>query len=302
MSELALDANDNEVTALEVREDYLLHNSINSPFRCAFCEIPLSPRAIEGETFVVAPHFSRGSHVHDDDCPYGERGSKLHVTKRPPSSKYGNAVDLPEHLVPTRAPRPPGQANGTPAVRRVNVALAIQQRGHLMTTDNHYTTSLLATVVEARAKLRKYLYEQAKKQSVPEADKHRWVSAESEKCPLRLFDDRLDYSTAFHLLKSPWRNFAIHFGRVHVKETAYGFALNGADVVAKTGKPFPSCIRVHVRDMRPNRMTDHLDALLRAESAKQNAMPECYAYGQLQEHEGAQYLDVFDSALIYTRT
>lgn len=293
MSELARNEYGDEWTAFDLKDEFLRHGTKFRWFVCAFCDTPVSPAAVYGKDFVKAPYFTLAEkgNYHTSICPYGTAGLSAHGIARPaPAKAHEFEVDLPERLVPMRASKP---AIGTHANKPSDKATDADVRARVRTRAstlmaNQYTTSLLQTVVTARAVVMRDLFKKASADGIQKEKQAAFVFSEMKKYPLNLYGKRLDYNSAFHNTHHiPWDGQFVYHGDAKVRSVPDGFELTSALSI----KPEDSVseLPVHIivlcdRAAPAKKMESRtIDTLARHEALGESV--RWFAYGSLKLNE-----------------
>lgn len=299
MSELARNNLGDEWTAQELRDDYVKTSHV--PFKwwvCAFCDVDVVPAAVYGATFKKGPYFRlpNSTLAHDPLCPYGSAGfAHYGITLAQPHS-HQFTVQLPEKLVPIRQPLKTAQAN-LPKPSALATATTIRRRvaasGAIASIANQCTTSLLRTLVKARAAVLKEIYQLPKIVKLPAAKIHAAAFAELKKLPLDVYGTKSNYDAAFHKTNHrPWTGKLIYHGRGNAIAVPNGYVITSLDQVPNTvtGAPLPALIIVNCNQAAPvNRMEARTIRTLNAAIAAGTPVSWC-AYGDLALNQaGAAY-------------
>jgi len=302
MSEVVFDCNGDDVLAIQVKEHFLQTGVINEPFQCAFCLIPVTPKAVRGDEFRVGPHFQIGDSDHSPDCPYGSLGEKRHNTKKSSSTRiYGTEVFLPGRLVPHRAPSTTVPGGATGVTDALGLASRIKIHGDLLSIENRSTTTLVATAVEAWLIARRLYYGEARDKRVRED--HKFVSDKLRNHPLSLFGRELNYNSAFHKFVSEWKGAAIHYGKAAVERIGTAdYILRSVDTIKNSDTAFDGFVRLQTSAMASNLMTKKLVESLDTHNAAGTTV-QWFGYGAMvQNGPGTSWtFDIVESPLIYLK-
>ncbi|NHZ44611.1 hypothetical protein [Massilia aquatica] len=259
MPYIALNECDVEVTSFQCLDEFKREGTEYQSFRCAFCEVPYIAKAIYNETSVAkAPHFAvaRGrSHI--GDC----NGEVLLVVAPVEGGGIGAKVVKREHEVPeVLVVKPPTRSvvsgpKGGPATplseaeikrRRMNAG---KKYG-----VSRFTSSLLASFIEAKAHLVSAAFAKAKEQGLTGAKEKAFLNSYLEKYPLQLFEQKLNYSTAF------WRANYVRAGQAprifqatngNVMISAQNLTINSAFLQRSTAKS-PSTVEATATALETN--------------------------------------------------
>lgn len=311
MSDIAVNARDEILRAEEVESRYRRHPSLESPYRCLYCNIDVVPCAYDGAGYKHGAYFRADPDKHRPGCPYagadGWTGSSRSATRE----IFSQEVFLPTKLIPRR-PASLGTVEVTPGTPGSPAWISERVRRYKKVAEGEspVVTSVLPTLVDAwrRARAICFAYGQAnnKKPLWP------FVSNKLRQYPLELFGDDLDYDRAFHAFQSTWRGNAVHHGTAAVKEAADGFSLVSVDVRKDEEEPVDGV--VHVRSNFFD-AADKVGKTLVGELQKAEAeglLVDWYGYGKLEADviraQGATAprrphleLQIFEPSLLYVR-
>lgn len=311
VSELAVNELGNEMSAFEFRDEYLSTGIEYKNFRCALCDVPVSPCAIYGVAFKKAPHFREAHIPHRAGCLYGNAlvaGMKK-IQPKKGRRIFGKEVNLPEKLIARRATSsmhlPPahlGSRFPTPAETEGR----IKSKKSQLELTNHYTTSLLRTVVEARKAIINECYMEAKLKCLNDKKRAALIQETLESCPLSLYDKVLNYETAFRSTRvRPWQQPLIYFGKAIVEQRPSGFVLQSQNKVKDPNTEGETPALIHVQldsDVTNSKLAAEILSTLTDISNTQQPI-EWFAYGNLalREDGSAYELKVGNADHLYLR-
>ena len=303
MSHLAIDARDEIVLATEVKDGYLLNETLDSPYRCVFCDIAVRPHAYQRDDYRTEAYFKIIRDKHLSGCPYGSTGDWSGSNRSATRTIFDEKLFLPHELIAARAASlgtvsGPG-GPGIPGALVVDISKRIRDHGHLLKSGGFAATSLLERVVEAWKAARAICYKKANETKA--ANPHIFVRNKLKQYDLTLFGAKLNYSRAFHNFTSPWSGPGVHHGRAKVYRTANGFELSPTDVVTIEGAEvaYPGKVSVTSQVFLSNKMSAQLVAQLN-DAATMQLVVHWFGYGTLPTDSPA-HLQISDSALLYIR-
>lgn len=198
---IALNSDNEEVTASHCRDEFLRTGLERSGFKCAFCFCPYFARYIYVDGKIGrAPHFYVTSEKHRGACD----GTPLDVVPDAPSKLQGkripgNDFSFPEKLVARPKPRVVSILTGSGAVglSEEEIARRRRQAGRNYGSST-FTSSLLQVVVESKNKIAKWCYDEIAAKNLDKKAASELFKATAGSYPLQLFEQKgLTYDSAF---------------------------------------------------------------------------------------------------------
>jgi hypothetical protein len=202
MPYIALNEYDQEVTSFQCLDEFRREGTEYQRFRCPFCEVDYIAKGIyNGSKIGKAPHFSLGKGgKHVGNCD----GDVLMVAPAVDSVKLTRKVvkrefEVPEVLVakPSKRAVTLGPKGGPALPPSEEEIKRRRRRAAEKYGVARFSSSLLASFIEAKAHLVTEGFKQAEEQGLEGADKGAFVSTFSSSYPLQLFEQKLTYASAF---------------------------------------------------------------------------------------------------------
>lgn len=297
MPYIALNSNNEEVTASHCRDEFLRTEEVLTGFRCAFCLCTYFARNIYTDGKIGrAPHFFvTKSNVHRGACD----GTPLGVVAEPMSGKQGKRIQdqnfsCPEKLVARAKPRvvvSPG--GGDKAVPSDDEIRSRRNRAGKEYGSTTFTSSVLEVIVESKNKISSLCFSESKKQKLNKEDEKKLLKETASSYPLQLFEQKgLTYESAFwnahyERTKSDKRVFQAKGGTVALSSS--GFVITSEPQVsarfgAESKKPSPRPVDVEYSGESYDSNTApraHTKALAELANLAAGETIQWYAYGQI---------------------
>jgi hypothetical protein len=315
MPYIALNENDEEVTASYCRDEYLGNETVFEKFRCAFCEVRYFPRNIYVDAEIgKAPHFYVRGARHTGGCngePITQVVQELSAEPRRKVTK--REFELPEKLVARSKPRVASVSSGVPPAALTEAEVANRRtRAGREYGPALFTSSLLQVIVDARNKLMSWCYEQATIGKMSDAARKTLIKETLESYELQLFDQKgLNYNSAFRAADFSWKStdsrvFNAKGGRVTL--TADGFVIRSEPKTA-VGASSAATSRLAAEVRYSKAMStdtevvkSHKNLLQRlAEIAEAGGAIQWYAFSSVESLEGVNLMHLRSLDHLYFR-
>ncbi|KFC62322.1 hypothetical protein [Massilia sp. LC238] len=247
---IALNSDNEEVTASHCRDEFLRTRVIRSDFKCAFCFCPYFARYIYVDGKIGrAPHFVIKGEGHRGNCD----GTPLDVAPEVLSKLQGkrireNEFRFPEKLVARQRPRvtaiPPTESMDTPS--NEDIAKRRRRAGKEYGAST-FTSSLLQVIVESKTKINRWCYSEIAKKKLGAKEGAELFRETAGSYPLQLFEQKdLNYDNAF------WSG---NFERLGPGERIF-HAKHGVAIVSQSGfivrsEPLPASPSLPKKDKQP---------------------------------------------------
>ena len=198
---IALNSDNEEVTASYCRDEFLHTEVVRSGFKCAFCFCPYFARYVYVDGKIGrAPHFYVTSEKHRGGCD----GTPLDVKPDAPSKLQGKRIpesefSFPEKLVARPKPRVVAVPTGTSPldVSEEDITRRRRQAGREY-GSSAFTSSLLQVIVESKNKIASWCYDEIAAKKLNKKEASELFKATAGSYPLQLFDQKgLTYDSAF---------------------------------------------------------------------------------------------------------
>ena len=296
MPYIALNSNNEEVTASHCRDEYLRTGAVLSGFKCAFCLCTYFARNIYTDGKIgKAPHFFvTRNDGHRGACD----GTPLGVVVEPASGKQGKRISdqdfrFPEKFVAKPKPRivvSPSSGDGnilSDEEIRVRRHRAGKEYGSAT-----FTSSVLEVIVESKNKISRWCFDEGKKQNLDKAAQSKLLKETASSYPLQLFEQKgLTYESAFwsaHYERSKTDKRIFHAKKGVATLFPTGFVIRSEpQVMPKDGeakKPGPRTVEVHYRGEAYDSNTPpqaHTRALAELANLGVDETIQWYAYGEM---------------------
>lgn len=316
MSEIVCNEFGEEWTAFQLQDKFLGDGTEFELFTCKYCDTEVSPVAIYGGDFKVAPHFrlkdSTRPH-HPTECIYGTNSKVAKRRPQKPTREYKFKVALPECFVALRASKlttqvaklQPNQPPSEQEIRR-----RVQNSANVGVISNHYTTGLLKTLVDARNAAIRKIYSLPHIEKLDnDNEKAKQVFEVLGKNSLTLYGRKSDYRNAFRQVKSQyWSGSFIYYGQATVESTTDGFLLIDEESISTTTKDDSdnektTLTPIHVKYVCNKQSPANGMEQKTIDVLKNNEKVRWYAYGVLKLNStGMAYeLNVNQPAHIYVK-
>lgn len=198
---IALNSDNEEVTASHCRDEFIRTHIERSGFKCAFCFCPYYARYIYVDGKIGrAPHFVVKGDGHRGDCD----GTPLGVAPEVLSKLQGkrireNEFRFPEKLVARQRPRvtviSPDGTVGTPTNEEIATR---RRRAGKEYGASSFTSSLLQVIVESKTKINRWCYNEIAKRKLGAKESAELFRETAGSYPLQLFEQKdLNYNNAF---------------------------------------------------------------------------------------------------------
>lgn len=298
MPYIALNSNNEEVTASHCRDEYLRTEVTLSGFKCAFCECAYHPRYIYVDGKIGrAPHFfTTKADPHKGACD----GTPLGVVAEPVSGKKGKRIPdkdfrFPEKLVPKPKPRLVTGVNGS--VGAAPSAEEIRSRRNRAGKEygaSTFTSSVLEVIVESKNKISSWCFNEGKKLNLDKAALSKLLKETAGSYPLQLFEQKgLDYESAFwsaHYARDRADKRIFHAKGGTAAVSLPGFVIRSQPKVPSQGesqakKSSPRPVEVHYHGETYDASTPpqaHTRALAKLASLAADETIQWYAYGEMR--------------------
>ncbi len=233
MPYIALNSDNEEVTASHCRDEYLRTGSVISGFRCAFCLCTYFARNIYTDGKIgKAPHFFvTRNDGHKGMCD----GTPLNVVSESASGKPGTRIPdqdfrFPEKFVARPKPRiVAAPAGGDGAVLGDEEIRVRRHRAGEEYGSATFTSSVLEVIVESKNKISKWCFDEGKKRNLDKVALGKLLKETASSYPLQLFDQKgLTYESAFwsaHYERSKSDKRIFHAKNGVAKVTSTGFVI-----------------------------------------------------------------------------
>ena len=295
MPYIALNSNNEEVTASHCRDEYLRTGMVRSGFKCAFCLCTYFARNIYTDGKIgKAPHFFvTRNDGHKGACD----GTPLDVIVEPTSGKHGKRIPdqdfrFPEKFVAKPKPRvvnaPGGSDDDVLSDEEIRVR---RHRAGIEYGAATFTSSVLEMIAESKNKISRWCFDQGKKQNLDKVAQSKLLKETASSYPLQLFEQKgLTYETAFwsahYERKADKRIFHAKNGEATVSPA--GFAIRSEPQVVPKGaeakKPGPQTVVVHYRGETYDSNTPpqaHTRTLAELANLGADETIQWYAYGEM---------------------
>lgn len=301
MPYIAMNEENQEVTASYCRDEYLRNDTEFQHFRCAFCEVRYHARNVYKDGKVgKAPHFYVRGETHRGDCD----GTPIPTTPASPAPTPTKQVvkrdfRLPERLVARSRPRLVHIAFGGTEIPPGDEVI----RKRRMDAGKEYgtatfTSSLLRTIVEGKNGLTSWCFSEATRLRLGEAQRAAFINETTERYPLQLLDQQaLNYNSAFwaaayHRKGESRRIFHSKGGKVHLLESG-GFIIRSEAPERKT-KPGSTGTILSAVEVRYSgeavangeQPRSHERALEELADVSKGGQVQWYAYGSMEMEDG----------------
>lgn len=282
-----------ELTAFQVRDEYLEHGTRYQKFCCPECKVPLEAKCIYGERFKKIAHFALPKDTqHNAPCPPKGKERRDAAASRL-KFVHGLDVDLPAKLIEARPPRVPPSRPLTDEDIPASGEFLNARQGAARVVDNQPATTMLQVVVEAWTVARKACYKSAPplKGGAPN---HKWVADKLKLYPLALYGKASNYDQAFHKFTSLWRGAVIHYGYNRVELTTDGFSVHATPSISvwrdTKGEAltipleYPGIVVVRLEPAGSSRLRDRVHAQLSGAAHSGKAV-RWFAFGEMEFDE-----------------
>ncbi len=296
MPYIALNSNNEEVTASHCRDEYLRTGVELTGFKCAFCLCTYHPRYIyvDGE-IGRAPHFFTKTDKHKGACD----GTPLGVVVEPVSGGQGKRIpeqgfSFPEKLVPKAKPRvvaTPGGIDGD--VLSDEEIRARRNRAGKEYGSKMFTSSVLEVIVESKNKITKWCFDEGKKRNLDKAALNKLMKETADSYSLQLFEQKgLTYDSAFwnaHYERNKVDKRIFHAKEGVATMSSPGFVIRSEAKLATQGgsqatKPAQRSVEVQYRGEAYDSNTPpqaHVRALTKLANLATDETIQWYAYGEM---------------------
>lgn len=312
MSELARNEYGDEWTAYDLKDETLKHGTKFEWFVCAFCDIPVTPAAIDKPTYVKGPYFTlaKKDKPHEVDCPYGEKTFADYGVVRPKTAKHKYAVDLPERLIPVRSRNVSSTTHVKPATPASleEIRSRVCAKAAAASIANQYTTSLLAIVAGARKEAIDSIKNDAAIKKIKDSAV-RWkkIYSELRNFPLDVYGRKLNYGSAFHRTNHEhWAGTFIYYGAASVERITNGFRLTSDNLIPSekadgTKISIPAHVLVMCNEAAPRDLMEKKTIEILGDAISKCEPVSWYAYGEfvMNDSESVYQLTVLEPPHIY---
>ena len=300
MPYIALNSDNEEVTASHCRDEYLRTGSVMSGFKCAFCLCTYFPRNIYTDGKIgKAPHFFvTRNDGHKGMCD----GTPLGVVAEPSSGKLGKRIPeqefrFPEKFVARPKPRLVAAFAGSNGAVLGDEEIRVRRhRAGEEYGSATFTSSVLEVIVESKNKISKWCFDEGKKQNLDKVSLSKLLKETASSYPLQLFDQKgLTYESAFwsaHHERSKADKRIFHAKNGIGKVTPTGFvirseapAMSGGTEAKKAG---PRPVEVHYHGETYGSKTPpraHVRTLADLANLGADETIQWYAYGEMTLYE-----------------
>jgi hypothetical protein len=296
MPYIALNSDNEEVTASHCRDEYLRTGSVGSGFRCAFCLCTYFARNIYTDGKIgKAPHFFvTRNDGHKGMC----NGTPLGVVAEPTSGKLGKRIPdqdfrFPEKFVARPRPRiVAAPAGGDGAVLSDEEIRVRRHRAGEEYGSATCTSSVLEVIVESKNKISRWCFDEGKKRNLDKIALGKLLKETASSYPLQLFDQKgLTYESAFwsaHHERSKPEKRIFHAKNGVGKVTPTGFVIRSESPAMQKGveatKAIPHPVEVHYRGETYDSKTPpqaHVRTLADLANLGADESIQWYAYGEM---------------------
>jgi len=198
---IALNSDNEEVTASHCRDEFLLTGVERSGFKCAFCLCPYFARYVYVDGKIGrAPHFFVKGEGHRGYCD----GTPLEVPAEVPSKLQskripGREFSFPERLVARAKPRLVDIFTGDSSSKLTEEEISQRRRrAGKEYGSSTFTSSLLQVIVESKNKIAKWCFDEIATKKLNKKEASELFKMTASSYPLQLFGQKgLTYDSAF---------------------------------------------------------------------------------------------------------